>query len=67
MAFVSTFSFTLQILAAFVIFLFGYVAILISIICCFAILKVLYEGTKWALANVESSAEIQIDSEETSR
>jgi hypothetical protein len=46
MAFILTFNVTVQVVAALVIFLFGYVALFVSLIICFAIAKASYQVAK---------------------
>jgi hypothetical protein len=47
MAFIFTFNLALQMIAAFVIFLVGYLALMICIMICLVIANGVYEGAKW--------------------
>ena len=53
MAFVSTFNVALQVIAAFVIFVFGYLALFVSLVICLVAVKLLYEGAKWVWVYAE--------------
>jgi hypothetical protein len=55
MVFISTFNVALRVLAAFVIFLFGYLALFLSLVTCLVAVKVLYEGVKWVWVYAERS------------
>jgi len=56
MTFIGTFDDALQMLAAFVIFLVGYLALMICIMICLVIAKGVYEGAKWVGAYGTRSA-----------
>jgi hypothetical protein len=55
MAFVLFYNSILQVLAAFVIFLFGYLAFFVFLIICLLIATGLYETAKWIRAYAEKS------------
>jgi hypothetical protein len=57
MAYILTFNLALQVIAAFMIFLIGYLALFISFMISLAIAKGIYEGTKgvWTYAVRDSS------------
>ncbi|MGA8143503.1 MAG: hypothetical protein WB987_06425 [Candidatus Acidiferrales bacterium] len=50
MAYMLSFNIAAQVIAAFVIFVFGYVALLSSLLICAAVAKGLYEGGIWVRA-----------------
>lgn len=50
MAFIFTFNFAIEMLAAFVIFAIGYIALFVSLMICLAAIKGTYEGAKWSWA-----------------
>jgi hypothetical protein len=56
MAFIFTFEFAMEMLAAFVIFAIGYIALFVSLMICLAVIKGMYEGTKWSWAYASSFA-----------
>ena len=55
MAFVLSYNTALQVAAAFVIFLFGYLAFFVFLIICLLIATGLYESAKWIRAYAERS------------
>jgi hypothetical protein len=55
MAFVLSYNTALQVIAAFVIFLFGYLAFFVFLIICLLIATGLYESGKWIRAYAERS------------
>jgi hypothetical protein len=55
MALILAFNVALQIVAAFVIFVFGYVALLISIIAFLLTAKVIYDGAEWIRAHARKA------------
>ena len=54
MAFISAFSVALQMLAAFVIFVFGYLALFVFLFTCVVAARVLYRGATWVRACARS-------------
>jgi hypothetical protein len=56
MAFIFTFDFVIEMLAAFVIFVIGYLALFISLMVCLALIKGIYEGAKRVRAYAVRSA-----------
>ena len=56
MAFIVMFNFALQLIAAFAIFLFGYLALFVSLILCLVAAKGIYEGAKGVRAYAVRSA-----------
>jgi hypothetical protein len=56
MAFIFTFDFVIEMLAAFVIFVIGYLALFVSLMICLAVLRGIYEGVKRVRAYAVGSA-----------
>lgn len=65
MAFVLSFNLALQVLAAFLIFLSGYIAIFTSLLLCLVIAKGIYEGAKgiraYAVESVSANSSVLSD------
>jgi len=60
MAFIFTFDFVIEMLAALVIFVIGYLTLFVSLMICLAIIKGAYEGAKWVWAYAVRSASFDL-------
>ena len=56
MAFIFTFDFAIEMLAAFVIFSVGYIALFVALMICLALMKGIYEGARWGWAHTSRLA-----------
>ncbi len=56
MAFIFTFDFAIEMLAAFVIFAIGYIALFVFLMICLAVIKGTHQGAKWSWAYVSRFA-----------
>jgi hypothetical protein len=65
MAFAFAFNGALQVIAAFAIFLVGYLALMISLMICLIVANGVYEGAKWvgtyAMSSVSTNSSISSD------